>query len=454
MQNLKRWSASIFGEGAVGATMGLAGIGIWQLTQNWYVVLGGAVGIGLGVDALFKWAFKRHFSASLICSIVMIAGGLVVLTSYGEEYRKELQAAARWEDLRKTVVIAGSPLVQRPQVSMRDYHNEAVRLVALRKAEKIQIDNPELVKQWEKIEEEADSGLETLRRIGRIDNNKPSGYEIIAELPDDNWEKPAARRVAAELEESDLKSEFRKTELALEMSIGNLQQIANAISRQETPNLIVVRYWPSWEGTLVGDTVEVQNTSDRTLENAVVFVKVQSSGGDWKVHAHYVNHWPSGEKLSAVYPYYATDYAAPETGADPNNVEVWVYLPSGTARATYTLTPEDWDRAVMSYCSRVTFSNGMYLGAFTDGSNLRQPAGFQFQFDGLPTLPVKSVEVHFTTSTGDVQAVNFTYPAGNKLSSGRPYANRNVLLDGETPSHIEYVLRFARSDYGHHVQVY
>ena len=102
---------------------------------------------------------------------------------------------------------------------------------------------------------------------------------------------------------------------------------------------------------------------------------------------HYADDWQNGSRLSALYASGATEYANAETGANPADVKATVYMPSGIASAAYVLTPEEWDKLAKSYCSGLTFS-GNYLAAYQ-----RYPAGFQFQFHGISTLPVNSVEV-------------------------------------------------------------
>ncbi len=134
---------------------------------------------------------------------------------------------------------------------------------------------------------------------------------------------------------------------------------------------------------------------------------------------------------------------------------VLVALGTGTARAEYALTPDEWDKIVKSYCSGLDFSAGHYLASYVESeSNERYPAGFQLQFRGLPTLPVKSVEVRFTSDSGSVQAVTFTYKPGAQLTSGEQYPLRSADLDSETPVHIEYLVRFSETNYEEDVQAY
>lgn len=401
-------------------------------------------------------AFK--YGCILIFALIVVAVGGTVLYFYAEGVRERAALAARWTELRKAVIIAGTPLVDHPQALSRGYDDEAARLVALHNSSKLDFENPELGKIWAQIETETGTGLLILQRIGNIDNTKPTGPEIVGKAfqNDDKasqefW-RELSDRVGKEVDKSALEEQFRHTEARLNSSIAGLQEIANGLSRKETPNALSLRYLPSWEGTYAGDEVEVQNTSGSTMQEAIVFVTVRMKDGGARVHAHYVDQWQNGSKLRAFYPYSATDYANAETGANPANVEAAVYLPSGTARARYVLTPEEWNRLAKSYCSDLTFG-GNYLAAY-QGADQRYPAGFQFQFQGLPTLPVRSVELRFTSITGDVHGAIWTYQPGTKLESGKAYPYRSELLDGETPSHIDYIVKFSDTDYEQDVHAY
>ena len=397
-----------------------------------------------------------------------IGWGVVRLFSAGQDFVTRLEGqwedqkrAARWEELRKTVVLAGTPLVEKPETSVRDFQAQEARLLALHNSGKLEADNPELVKAWARIETAADTGLLILERIREIDNHKPSGPEILGKIVADDektnrefWETLASR-LNSEVDKSNLKSEFRKAEQDLNAAIGDLQRMADVLSGRELPNGISVQYWPSWEGTVWGDTFEVQNASDSALQNAVVFTTVHMSDGSSRVHVHYVEQWQSGAWLKAVYPFEAGDYANAETGSHPDNVDVTLYLPSGRVKTSYALTAEEWDKKVGAYCGGLIFS-GNYLGAF-ENSEGRHPPGFQFQFQGLSTLPVASVEVRFTSGSGEIRSGVGYYEPGTKLASGEFHPVRSPQLDSETPdppSHIDYILRFAGVNYQREVHAY
>jgi hypothetical protein len=423
-----------------------------------------------------KQGSSRIIGLAVVCIVlaagigwVVVAGfhaGKRLVTEWAAEWQ-EHKTAAQWEELRKAVVVAGTSLVENPQMQPRDYEDEAARFVSLHNSAKLEIQNPELIKVWGQIQVDTSRGLLILEKIAEIDNNKPSGYEILAKgLKDaatdaaqdnnravrDFW-TTTLERIRMEAEKSDREKIFRETEASLNDSVGGLQRVAAGLSGKELPNTVSVQYFPSWEGRLWGDAVEVENTSDGALDNAIVVVAVRMTDGSSKTHVHYVDHWQSGARLKAWYPYKPTDYASAQTGDNPGNVDVAVYQPGGTAKATYTLTQEKWDEIVKGYCSRLTFS-GNYLQPFPGDEEIDHHSGFQFMFEGLPTLPVESVEVRFTSSTRDVRSVTVHYAPGTELRAGRFSALRSADLDGPDPSHIDYILRFSGTKYQHEVHHY
>jgi hypothetical protein len=397
----------------------------------------------------------------LLCAGIAI-GAISYAYSLAERVMQQLEEkkkAEQWQELRRAVVLAGTPLVGSPQTDARDYNEQASRLTAIRDGGNLELKNPELIKAWGQIEAAAEHGLLILRRIGEIDSNKPSGYEIVAKYAtsDENssgdfW-KALGERLSREADKSQLEEEFRQTELNLNSAAEQLREIANGLSRKDLPGRISVEYTPSWQGTFWGDTVEIRNTSDETLEQAILFVTVHMKSGASKVHVHYANEWPSGGTLKALYPYTSTDYANAQTGDDPESVEAVLYLPSGRATTSYFISPEKWDDKVRAYCSSLGFS-GNYLASYVDDSGQRFPAGFQFQFQGVPTLPVKSVEVRFTSATGTIQSAVGTYDQSTRLKSDLMSSFRSPQLDGDQPSHIDFVLSFRGTNYQHQLHVY
>src|SRR5277367_630236 len=395
----------------------------------------------------------------LVVLVVVVWVAVKLVPGHSEKDR----LARQREELRKAVVTAGSPLVDDPQMQATDYSAAAMKLAALYGNRKLEFDDPELSKTWAQIETQADEGLMMLQRIARVDNETPSGYEVVARvLEDDNSnnqdDSPLAREgaawIAMKLDESQMEGKFRAAEEKLDTSLGGLQTIADGLSRNELQSAIAVDYLPSWEGTFWGDEVEVQNTSGTTLENAAVFVTVHQNEGGSKTHLHYVKQWPNGAKLRALYAYSATDYEDAQAVANPDSVDVAVYVPAGTARAKYVLTPEEWDKRVEAYCSGLTFT-GNYLAPYAeDISNQQYHAEYQFSFQGIKTLPVKSVELRFTSSSGAVQSAVWTPNQMQRLTAGQPFPIRSELLDGDAPAHIEYIVSFPDSGYQKEIQAY
>jgi len=375
------------------------------------------------------------------------------------QHQEEQRKAEQWQELRRAVLLAGTPLAEDPPSNVRDYKDQVSRFMAIHNAGNLDVKNPELIKVWAHIEASAETGLMILQRIGEIERDKPSGYELFAKYvtSDENsshefW--PAlADRLRREADKSRLEAQFRETELNLNSAAGELQAVANGLSHKDRTGGISVEYTPSWQGIFLGDTVEVRNTSDQVLEPALLFVTVRMKGGASNVHIHYTNQWQSGTTLKALYRYLPTDYANSQTGSDPENVEAAIYLPNGTAVASHLISSEEWDKKVRGYCSGLRFG-GNYLAAYADDSGQRFNAGFQFQFQGLPMLPVKSLEVRFTSPTGEIQSATGNYDPGSRLKSGEPYPLRSPQLDGVQPSHIDYVLSFWGTNYQHQLHLY
>lgn len=396
-----------------------------------------------------------------VCAVVVWAGAY--LFHAGQELldrREAREAAAKWDELKSATVIAGTPLMEQPQLVAHDYNYEVARLLALHNSRNLTFTNAALIKAWAQIESDTSRGILLLERIGTIDDNKPSILGILAKATqdDDNAGQKAlaasVRRIIMRLDESDLEKQFRDTEASLNTSIGGLQAVADGLSHKEKPGIVSVKYFPSWDGIFSSDTVQLQNMSSDTLENATVIVTVKMKDGSSRVHLHYVDKWQTGSKLKAFYPYQATAYANAQAGANPGSIDAAIYMLSGTTRSTYALTPEEWDNTVKHYCSGLTF-NGSYLGPYSDSEGLH-PSGFQFQFHGLPELPIKSVEVRFTSSTGgDPRSEVFTYQeAGRRLAGEEIYKLRSKQLDGDTPGHIDYILRFSGTNYEHAIHFY
>jgi hypothetical protein len=239
----------------------------------------------------------------------------------------------------------------------------------------------------------------------------------------------------------------------LDASIASLQDVAQGLSPQPLPNTISVRYLPSWQGRLVGDLVEIQNASGDTLEDATIFVTAHDSNGNSKVHLHYADQWPSGATLRALYPYRSTDYANSQSLENPASVDVAVYSPAGHAQASYALTQDEWDSLIKEYCARLVFTGQDLSPYVEDVTNQRYASGYELQFQGLPTLPVKSIQLRFLSNSGETRTADFTIPSG-VIEAGKPLPLRSELLDGDPPDHVEYTLNFNGTTYQQTVQAH
>jgi len=401
---------------------------------------------------------RKFLLFAVIVVIAAIAGGIV---AYNVFMPQKDPLAAQREQLDMAVRLAGTPLTDSPQALATDYNSAAARLAAIYEKRSQDFDNPELTKAWAQIESDVDGSLLILKQIAVIDQEKPSNVELVSNaLQDDDKEKDQAFwssigvRLVSEAGKAQLEEKFRQAGSRLDRSIAGLQSVASGLAGPEIQNAVSVRYLPSWQGRLWGDEVQVQNTSGNALTDAAIVVTSHSRDGSSKVHLHYVDQWPSGTALSALYGYQPTDYSSSQAVEDPASVDVAVYLPTATARASYALTQDEWDNIVKSYSSRLSFT-GTDLGAYVeDQTNNLYPPGYQFQFQGLPTLPVKSLELRFASDTGDVKTADFTFP-GNEIDAGVTYPLRSAALaDAAADHHVEYTLTFFGTNYQHTVEAH
>ena len=406
---------------------------------------------------------NRGSALTIVASILVLivvgvvgGGGFYLVEILIPQWRAEQEQRAlaeQWAELRRAVVVAGTPLVDSPKLKVMDYNAQASRLLALRNNSSQNFENVELSKTWAQIETDTSEGLVILQRIGHLEANKPSGYQILAQSlsKDEQTNQQAAtdleKRIADEVDIADLEAQFRATEAKLNDSIADLQNVASGLSRTELPSAPSIQYYPSWMGTYANDTVQVTNSSSSDLQDAIVFVTVHMKDGSTRVHPHYVDRWQSKASLGADYTYQATDFASSQSGDAPDNIEVAAYTPSGTAKATYTLTPDEWDRIVKSYCSGIQFSGNLLDPYDETYTNQHYDSGYQFQFQGLPTLPVTSVEVRFTSDVdGSIHDKVWLNPAA-RLSAGKPWPLRDAELNHDGPVHADLILRFAGTNY-------
>jgi hypothetical protein len=402
-------------------------------------------------------SFFKFLAFSLVVLVGAVIAGLIARNHLVPQ--KDLMAIRR-EELKSAVRLAGTPLVETPPLQTLDYGAEASRLVAIYQKRDMEFDNPELTKAWAQIETDVDGGLLILKQISIIDREKPSGVEIVSDaLQNDDKEKQDAFwssigvRVVSEAGKIQLEDKFREAEAHLDASIASLQDVAQGLSPQPLPNTISVRYLPSWQGRLVGDLVEIQNASGDTLEDATIFVTAHDSNGNSKVHLHYADQWPSGATLRALYPYRSTDYANSQSLENPASVDVAVYSPAGHAQASYALTQDEWDSLIKEYCARLVFTGQDLSPYVEDVTNQRYASGYELQFQGLPTLPVKSIQLRFLSNSGETRTADFTIPSG-VIEAGKPLPLRSELLDGDPPDHVEYTLNFNGTTYQQTVQAH
>jgi hypothetical protein len=415
--------------------------------------------------------FLKYGCMMVVILIVIVVGGIVAYS-----YLEKLRVAARFAALRKAIVIAVTPLTENPQIVSSDYSHQKAGLLEIYNNRELEFDNIEVTKAWTQITTDATMGLLALQRIGKIDNDDLSFPDFLSKgvqalQGDDQASRNAAATLtdmgAKVIDRESLKERFRRTEASLNNSMDGLIESATSLSHKEIPGALSVQYFPSWQGRFLADSLRIQNTSGSTLRDGAVFVKVHMKDGTSKVHVHYVNSWQNGSTLGALYPYSATDYASAQTGEEPTSVEVLVYLPSGTSRATYVLTPDEWDKIVASYCSRLTF-NGKWLSPYIEAvTGKPYDSGFEFDFEGLQTLPVKSVEVRFTSPiSGTVYGdMIFTFSPPYNVASGQPLRNAGLNSPPEEqdkgpgdgpppPGHVEYIVNFSDANYQHVVHVY
>jgi hypothetical protein len=368
-------------------------------------------------------------------------------------------------ELIKAVSLAGTPLAKDPGgVNPTDFDEAWTRLWGLYQYRDWSIQNVELAGAWSGIERHTESGLLILSSIAKIDNSKPSGIEILWKMTRDNktdQQKTDAQltileRLAAEGQKVELEGKFRDAEADLYRSIGSLGNVGAQLAGQEIPHAMTIAYLPSWRGILPNDTLEVRNTSGEDLDYGALVVTVHDKNGQSLTHVHYVDRWPNGSVLLARYPYKDSGYAYGKALPEPTSMDAALYLPSGTATASYTISQKEWDAIVASYCSRLRFG-GNFLGEYTDSNSQTQPPGFQFSFEGLSELPVKSVTITFWSS--DETQRGAIWKIDGPLEAGKAYPYRTSLFSNggpafsaaSPPKHVDITLGLAGTD--HEVQV-
>jgi hypothetical protein len=390
---------------------------------------------------------------AIVVLVVLLQGWRMLERSLNEQ-----RTEARWQEFWKAAVIAGTRLVDHPQRQAMDYDAEASRLVAIYDSRAQTFENPELTTAWSAIETQSATGMEILNRIGVIDQTKPSGWVILAhELQQDQAANQQGaneiiQRISNEIDIASLEGDFRQNERNLDNSIAGLDAVGEGLSHDDLGSVLSVDYYPAWDGVYWGDALSVQNTSGNTVENAVLVAAVHMSDGTSRTHLHYVDQWPSGATLQALYPYQPTDYANSQTANHPDNVSVEMFVRNGIARSGFALDDDAWAQKVRGYCSGVNFGNSKYLGPYTDSSG-SYDAGFQLQFQGLSLLPLTSVEVKFDQGTATERDAVWT-PSFRLVSGQSDNSQRTSALDGATPGHIDLILHFAETSWTDQVHIY
>jgi hypothetical protein len=363
------------------------------------------------------------------------------------------------QELVRAASIAGAPLSASPASETLDFSYQWLRLSRLYRYQDWDASNPALARAWLAIQQRTRQCLLILTAIAEIDRTKPSGMEVFEKMLRDNRTDAQKRDTTltfidwaiAQGRKGDLEKQFRQSEADLFRAIGALRQVGDNLSRYSTASGIDAAYFPSWLGVFANDELVLHNVSGQDWENAAVAVTVHQRDGNDIVHLHYIDRWRSGEAMQAYYPYRGTDYAVPEAAADPVAVDVALYLPSQTVTARYLLPPQEWDRLVHSYCSRLRFT-GTFLGPYVESqTNRRLPPGFQFSFSGLPRLPVKEVVIQFFA--GDTEDANTAqgviFQVNDVLKPDTLYPYRTELFDSgvlsrmDAPKHVHLILKLS-----------
>ncbi len=394
-----------------------------------------------------------------VLMLLVVAGVVIGLAVVAyQEKLKEQEIAAHWQEYWKVAVVTGTRLAADAPPHDMDYDAEASRLVAIYDSRAQTFQNPELTTSWAAIETQTAKGMTILNRIGLIDETKPSGWQILA---NEMQKDPAAnqqgdadflQRISSEIDKLSLEGDFRQTESNLNSAISSLVGIGEGLDHKDLGSAIGVNYYPSWDGAYWGDSLLVQNTSGGVLQNAIVATTVHMSDGTTRSHLHYVDQWPAGATLAAVYSYEGTSYSNPQTANHPTSADVDLFVLNGMAKGSYALSDDAWAQKIQGYCSKLTFNNSQYLGPYADSSG-NYDAGFQLQFQGLPELPITSVDLKFDKDTATERDAVWT-PSTPMVSASTDHAMRGPSLDGDTPTHIDLVLHFAETTWTDQVHIY
>lgn len=386
--------------------------------------------------------------------------------------RGQTDANAAWtrQQLLKAAALVGTPLSVHPRDADDDFNLQWNRLFAIYQLRGASISDPSLDQAWLDIQNKTWGCLQILYRIAKIDNAKPSGLGVVAEAITSDDSQQSKDQVNSDVlnwavstaAEAVLRSQFRDAEASLEGAIGELSSVAESLSPSPLSGGLSIRYMPAWRGVFDGDYFEVENNSGAIIESAAIFVTVRDARGSSRVHVHSVDHWENGGKLSASYPYFAGSYLPYGAVGTPSSVTVTVVTPSQSVSSTYTLSQDEWDAIIRSYCSQLKVSGHFLARYVEDQTNQVYYPGLEFSFEGLRKLPVKSVAVYFWTGAADPIHATWTPDSDHVYEGGQNYDLRSAIFEqganglapGSSPQHIAVVFELLDSNYQHVVRIY
>jgi hypothetical protein len=337
------------------------------------------------------------------------------------------------EQLKTAIVIAGTPLEDGPEPKTMDFNYQKGRFLALYEQRKLTTSNPYLSKSWVNIQSNTDTGIATLQRISELEN--VNAFSEAANLAAHDEALNGAVLLAGHYTDiAQAKARFLETEGHLNDAIASLKEAVNALSQNQLPKMVEVKYFPSWEGVYPGDMLLVKNTSGAPIEHASIIVSVRMSDSPTQTHVHYVDHWAVGAKLGTIYPYLNSEYANSQTGDHPESVDVTVFLPTGTSNTTIPLGPAEWEQITRNYCTD-THIEGEFLGPYTeDSTNRIVHSGYKLTLTGPNSLPLDSVDIKFTWAGQGVRTYHYSAQQWEKMKLGdNPYRDPSLDEDQTNP---------------------
>ncbi len=319
-------------------------------------------------------------------------------------------------------------------------------------------DQPQLSALWAPIQQRAGEGLALLAIIDSIEENKPSNWNLLWKVlttNDTDKQKNERdfeifKRLAMEGGEVGLRQKFHELDQELNESIVALAVLRGNYQAAEVPDGISLSYWPSWNGVYAGDCLRFRNNTGVNLLNTVLITSLKGSSGQSASHVHHVDNWAPGAYLNAYYWADEDGYSTTETVSDPSEVDVVAYSASSVLTTRYQLTPDEWDKVIEEYCSKLQVS-GTFLGNYVeDGSGQPYAPGLKFRFSGIRSLPVTSVTIQFSDGAewqGDVWGGAKTLQPNEDYSyRSERFLNGSPAFDRVSPpKHIWLTLGLANS---------